>query len=276
MSHLEIHLVSHSKDPDIRQNSSSGGFCKSFLTYLVESNTVDFVIMTRMKEDSTEPESIITNEKQKIITRSNSIYEYHDQTKILKNIETDKKYCFIGLPCFVRYIRNQQIKHNKYKNIFPLISILCNQAPKSSFKNSLMNENNIQIDQVCEIDYRNGKYPGEIIAIMKDGSLKNLGCFRKNWLRFNDPFFKHIPDCCLNCELFESTFADIVVGDPWLTQYEKDTNGWTKIIVRNEESMNLINKGVANNYITIQKLEDNESFLAYKHTKEFKNNAIRS
>lgn len=266
----EIHLVSHSKDPDIRQNSSSGGFCKSFLTYLVESKTVDYIIMTRMKEDSTEPESIITNDVSKIQTRSNSIYEYHDQTKILKKIELNKKYCFIGLPCFVRYIKNKQNKHNEYKNIFPLISILCNQAPKSSFKNSLMNENNIQIDQVSEIDYRHGEYPGKIIVIMKDGSLKNLGCFRKNWFRFNDPFFKHIPDCCLNCELFESVFADIVVGDPWLTKYETDTKGWTKVIVRNQECMNLIQDSAQQNYTTIQILDESEKFFAYKHTKQYK------
>jgi coenzyme F420 hydrogenase subunit beta len=267
-------IVAHSNDKDIRKNSSSGGFCKSFLTYLVESNAVDFVIITRMKEDSTEPESIITNEKQKIITRSNSIYEYHDQTKILNEISDDKKYAFIGLPCFVRYIRNQQIKNKKYLNIFPLISILCNQAPNPSFKKQLLEDSSVDIHQVYEIDYRYGEYPGDMAVKLKDGSIKNLGNFRKNWTKYNDPSFQHIPSCCLNCELFESTFADIVVGDPWLTQYEKDTNGWTKVIVRNEESMNLIDNSVVYNYITIQKLEDNESFLAYKHSKNYKQNHV--
>lgn len=268
----EYNIVSHSNDENIRKNSSSGGFCKSFLTYLVESKTVDFVIMTRMKEDSTEPESIITDDKHKIITRSNSIYEYHDQTKILNKISNDKKYAFIGLPCFVRYIKNQQIKNNKYKNIFPLISILCNQAPNPSLKKQLLKDNNIDINQVCEIDYRFGVYPGSVAVKMKDGSIKNLDIFPKMWSKYCDPAFLHTPTCCLNCELFESTFADIVVGDPWLTQYEKDTNGWTKVIVRNEESMNLINNSAINSYITIIKLEENESFLAYKHSRNHKQN----
>ena len=30
-----------------------------------------------------------------------------------------------------------------------------------------MNENNIDIDQACEIDYRHGEYPGKIVVIMK-------------------------------------------------------------------------------------------------------------
>jgi len=264
----EYNIVAYSNDKNIRKNSSSGGFCKSFLTYLVESKTVNFVIMTRMKEDSTEPESIITNDKQKIITRSNSIYEYHNQTKILNSIENDKKYAFIGLPCFVRYIKNQQIKNQKYLNIFPLISILCNQAPNPDFKKQLLKNNDINIDQVLEIDYRYGNYPGDTVVKLKDGSIKNLGTLRENWVKYNDPSFRYAPNCCLSCELFESAFADIVVGDPWLTQYEKDTNGWTKVIVRNEESMKLIQKSVIDNYLTIKKLEENESFLAYKKTKK--------
>jgi coenzyme F420 hydrogenase subunit beta len=269
MSHLEINLVSHSKDPDIRQNSSSGCFCKSFLTYLVESKTVDFVIMMRMKEDSTEPEGIITNDKNKIKTRSNSIYEYHDQTKILNSIENDKKYAFIGLPCFVRYIRNQQIKNKKYLNIFPLISILCNQAPNPSAKQQLLKDNNINIDEVSEIDYRYGKFPGRVLIKFKDDRALLLDSSKSFWQKYNESF-QYAPNCCLNCGLFESAFADIVVGDPWQTQYEKDTNGWTKVIVRNEESMNLIDNSAINSYISIIKLEKNESFLAYKRSKEYK------
>lgn len=275
MKIAEYNIVAHSSDENIRINSSSGGFCKSFLIYLVESKAVDFVIMTRMKEDSTEPESIITNDKNKIITRTNSIYEYHDQTKILNEASNDKKYAFIGLPCFVRYIKNQQLKNQKYTNIFPLISILCNQAPNHSFKNQLMKDNDIEPDQVCEVDYRHGNYPGSVLFRMKNGSVKNLGNFCKIWGKYNDPGFRHTPHCCLNCELFESTFADIVVGDPWLTQYDTNTKGWTKVIVRNEESMNLIINSVTNNYIVIQTLKENECFLAYKHSKDYKQNAKR-
>lgn len=267
---FERNIVAHSNDEIIRRGSSSGGFCKSFLTYLVESKAVDFVIMTRMKEDSTDPVSIITNDKIEITTRSNSIYEYHDQTKILNDISIDKKYAFIGLPCFVRHIKNQQLKNQKYKNIFPLISILCNQAPGPSFKNRLMKDNDIDPDQVCEVDYRHGDYPGGVLFRMKNGSVKHAGSFRGIWSKYNDPGFRHTPHCCLNCELFESKFADIVVGDPWKTKYEKDKQGWTKVIVRNEKSMNLINKCVKNGYLKVENLEERESFLAFKHSKEFK------
>lgn len=268
MNNYEKHLISHSKDDNIRLSSSSGGFCKSFLIYLIESKKTDYVILTRMKENSTEPESIITNDREKIISRTNSIYEYHDQIKILYNIDNSKKYAFIGLPCFVRYIRNQQIKNNKYLNIFPLISILCNQAPHSSFKYQLLKYNNIDIDEVAEIDYRYGYYPGRVVVKLKDNKLVDLGEFTKIWGDYHYPNLSHMPQCCLNCELFESSFADIVVGDPWKTDYDKDKVGWTKLIVRNEESMNLINQAKQDNYLHFENLVQNQ--LAYKHTKQYK------
>lgn len=265
----EKHIVSYSKDEHIRKISSSGGFCKSFLIYLIESKTVDYVIMTRMKDHSIKPESIITDDVLKIKTRSNSIYEYHNQINILNNTREDKKYAFIGLPCFVRHIKHQQIKNKKYLNIFPLISILCNQAPKTSFKQQVFADHGIAEEEVADIDYRYGDYPGNFLVTMNNGSEKIIN-YRDTWSKYNDPNYCYAPPCCLNCELFESYFADIVVGDPWLTKYEKSKNGWTKVITRNEESMNLVNKCSESNYIHIEDLED--KILAYKKTKEFKKN----
>jgi coenzyme F420 hydrogenase subunit beta len=265
-------IVAHAVDSNIRSSASSGGFCKSFLLYLLDYKIIDNVILTRLKDNSTQPESIITCDKNKILTRTNSIYEYHNQIKILSEIKNDQKYAFIGLPCFIKYIRNQQLEHNKYLNIFPLISILCNQAPNSLFKYQLCKDYNININDVIEINYRYGKYPGSVYIKMIDGSFYILDSFPKIWAKYNDPGFEYAPQCCLNCELFESTFADIVVGDPWKTIYTKDSKGWTKVIIRNEHSMSLILDATNNGYLSIKHLKNSETFLAYKHTKEYKNN----
>lgn len=263
----EKQIVAHAIDSDIRLKSSSGGFCKSFLIYLIESKRVDNVILTRMQKNSTKPESIITNNPQEILERTNSIYEYHNQLEILKEIKSDETYTFIGLPCFVRYIKSQQLNKKKFQNIYPLISILCNQAPLSSFKEQLLEDNNIQIDDVKSMDYRHGEYPGSMVAETIDRSI-NLGTHIHNWAKYNEPNYCHAPPCCLNCELFESVFADIVVGDPWLTEYDKSKKGWTKVIVRNEHSMQLIEDSVDKKYIYIEQLQN--TFLAYKKPKKIK------
>jgi coenzyme F420-reducing hydrogenase beta subunit len=107
---------------------------------------------------------------------------------------------------------------------------------------------------------------------MFDGSSHILDSFPKIWAKYNDPKFQYATKCCLSCELFESTFADIVVGDPWKTIYAKDLKGWTKVIVRNEHSMSLILDATNHNYLNIKKLKNSEIFLAHKHTKEYKQN----
>lgn len=246
MNEFPKHIVSYSKDEEIRLNSSSGGFCKSFLCFLIEKKIVDYVILTRMKENSTSPETIITNKKEKIINRTNSIYEYNDQTKILSQLDKCKTYAFIGLPCFTRFIKN---KKSKYSNIKLTISLLCNQAPSCSFKKHLLKDNDVKEKELEDIDYRSGKHPGRIQLFYNNGNNKILdGFFPEYWKKYNYEY-KFAPKCCLKCNLYEGLESDISAGDAWpLPKYNKP-EGWTKLLVRNNYAMNLIHQAHCENYI---------------------------
>lgn len=248
MQEYEQHIVAHAIDPNIRLNSSSGGFCKSFLVFLVEKQIVDNIILTRMKENDTSPESIITNQKNQILTRTNSIYEYHNQLEILSQIKTNETYAFIGLPCFTNHIRKQQQYKNKYQNIKLLISLFCNQAPTNKFKQELLKDNKINNNDLAEIDYRHGKHPGKLRFCFKDQTFRDLN-FQSVWSKYNSNTYSFAPPCCLQCSLYEGISADISVGDPWNLKKYNVPDGWSKVIVRNELSMNLIELAKENNYI---------------------------
>lgn len=248
---------SHAKDEEIRLAASSGGFCKAFLCYLVDNNIVDYVILTRLKDNSTEPETIITNDKNKILNRTNSIYEFNNQTHILKDIDHSKTYAFIGLPCFVYYIKKQQ-QINKLMNIKLTISLLCNQAPSKKYKEQLIKDAECNVNEIVNIDYRHGPSPGCVKIVDFKNQEKILGSHGYNWSKYNTKYC-FSPACCRNCSLYESSFADIVVGDPWHTKYEKSKSGWTKVTAYTQTAIDLIEKAIDNSYIVAKNPDANEA-----------------
>lgn len=245
-------LFIHAYNEEIRQKASSGGFCKAFLCYLIDNQVVDYVILTRVKENSSEPETIITKDKNKILTRTNSIYQYNNQIKILENIDPNKKYCFIGLPCFVKYIKNQQ-KIKKLENIVLTISILCNQAPNENFKLQILQDHKIDQQAVTNIDYRYGEHPGRINIEMGLHKAQTYD-HEYAWSRYNTKYC-FTPECCRHCDLYESTYSDITVGDAWHTKYGRDKKGWTKVTVNTQKVLNLIDDAATKKYINIQKAD---------------------
>ena len=87
--HVDSIFLAHSGNDIIRFQASSGGFIKSFLVYLVESRTIDSVIITRTGNSNNPlvPETIITNSKEDILsTRTNSVYAVDNPFLAFKGI----------------------------------------------------------------------------------------------------------------------------------------------------------------------------------------------
>lgn len=241
-------FFAHAKDDNIRSSASSGGFCKAFLCYLLDNKIVDYVIITRIKDNSTDPETIITDNKEKILTRTNSVYEYNNQIKVLKDIDKDKKYCFVGLPCFVKYVKQQQAI-GKYNNITITIGLLCDQAPSSSFKKQILKDYGIDFRSASGINYRHGEHPGVVNVQTKDGKNHSLFKYEQAWSKYNMTNC-FTPSCCRQCELFGAKEADISAGDAWHTKYAKSKKGWTKITVNNSV-LKLVEDAENKNYLTV-------------------------
>jgi coenzyme F420-reducing hydrogenase beta subunit len=261
MAEVNAHYVAYSTDPMIRQAASSGGFCKAFLLFLLESGTCDYVIMTRMKAGATSPESIITNRREDILARSNSIYEYYNQVAILTQLDPASTYAFIGLPCFVRHIRLEQAK-GRYGNIVLAMGLFCNQAPSHKFKHKPISDAHLPAAEVNEIDYRWGGQDNRIMLRRRDGTIDTSLGFREVWSLYNSSSFQYALPVCMKCDLFEADMADISIGDPWLTEFASAAQGYTKIICRSTQAALLVRSAVDKGYIVLQREPTNT--IAYR------------
>lgn len=255
---IKKHLFAHAVDEKIRKSASSGGFCKALFCYMIDHSIVDYVIMPRIKPDSTDPEMMITNSADEILQRTNSIYEYFNQLKPLNNLDDSKTYAIITLGCFAKSIRSRQ-RRGKIKNIKYILSPLCHQAPKSNFKHEmikLLTDGELTSNDLKEIDYRGGSHPwgGEVLV---DNFGKEYYKLNHNqaWWKFNMNY-QNAPDCCLRCTIEDEALADIMVGDPWLTIYDATDNtkpgAWTSVSVRTQEAHELIKNSIKHGYINAE------------------------
>ncbi|UCD22411.1 MAG: Coenzyme F420 hydrogenase/dehydrogenase, beta subunit C-terminal domain, partial [Chloroflexota bacterium] len=214
--HIHSIFFAHSSNEAIRFQASSGGFVKSFLAYLLESKTVDSVIITRTggPDDPLVPETIITSSKEDILsTRTNSVYAVNNPVPAFKELVYSKKYTFVGLPCQVRNLRVLQ-KKGQYRNIVIIISLFCHHTPKIEFTRGILRKLNVKERDVQQIEYRGSGWPGGFTAYLKNGR-KKFVAQRDCWS--ND--LNNGPEICKHCsEIAED--ADFFVGDPWNLKLE--------------------------------------------------------
>lgn len=242
-------FFSCSSDERIRFQSSSGGFIKSFLVYLLESGEIDLAIVTRTGNSNSPltPETMITSSREDICsTRTNSIYAITDPLRILGRTDPSKKYAFVGLPCQVRNLKSIQ-RNGKYRNIVTVISLLCNHTPDTQFTRSILEKLNLQEANIQQIEYRGNGWPGGFTAHLKNGQ-KIFVPSKEYWS--ND--LSNGPKKCRFCSETGND-ADICVGDPWNLGREKiEDKGMSLVICRNRNTRKSIESAAECNYIKIQ------------------------
>jgi len=241
---------SYSADENIRFSSSSGGFCKSFLVYLIESGEVDAAIITRTgsPESPLISETIITNSISDIVsTRTNSVYAPANPLSALKSLEENKSYVIVLTGCSVRDLRLIQ-KNGLAKNIKIVIGLMCSQIPKIDVTKKIINMLEIKEEDIRQIEYRGNGWPGGFTAHLKDGS-KKFTSEAKYWSK---DFGSGI-ERCQHCSEMSSD-ADIVLCDPWNLGLEKvDKIGTTMVIARNKTADLLIREANKAGYIKLLK-----------------------
>ena len=247
---IDSTFLAHSSNDITRFQASSGGFIKSFLVYLLESQIVDYAIITRTGGPSNPllPETIITASKEDILsTRTNSVYAVNNPFLALKELAYDKKYAFVGLPCQVRNLRALR-KKGKYRNIVIVIGLFCNHTPNIEFTKGIFQKLDVREDDVQQIEYRGSGWPGGLTAYLKNGQKKFIA-LRDYWS--ND--LNNGPEVCKYCsEIAEN--ADIYVGDPWNLKLERtDSKGTSLIICRNSQASRLVKRAAELGHIKIHK-----------------------
>ncbi len=222
--HLGIYLNSYrgwSKDPYIRQNTSSGGIVTSLAKYALDSKRVDAVIMSALKDDEPwkgVPFIATTSEDVDKAARSAPVMVPVNDLVVEALLKRKyKRIGVVGLPCHIHGLRKLQAA-GKPKRLAEGISFMIGLYCASTYywegvRHLIKEFTEIDdLSKIVKVDYRGGKYPGGMYVLTSDNRIHYIaGKHDYTWHFLGAATYKR--DRCLMCVDFSAELADISCGD---------------------------------------------------------------
>ena len=164
-----------------------------------------------------------------------------EASKVLQYVkDNDKRYLFIGIPCFVKALRLLQAKDQILKKrIKYTLGLVCGHLKSDFFAKTIAWELGVKPKELIDIDFRvknSNSFASNYNTRVKrliDGSIQTYEASMHKLLVANwgHGFFKY--HACEYCDDVLAETADITIGDAWLPEYVKDSKGTNIVIVRN-------------------------------------------
>lgn len=257
-----------------RLESSSGGLTTWFAGKLLENGHIDAIIHVG-GNDKDIFNYKISRSMQELHSPSSKKSRYFPVSfeHLVEYIkDTDEKLLFIGIPCYVKAIRQLQ-RTFKLQNIRFVFALVCGHMKSKGFAESYSWQLGIEPQDLSSIDFR-VKKPGFeasdyfVEATSVDGKVKsarNKSLLSSNW---GHGHFKH--KACDFCDDLAGELADATFGDAWLDSAISDYKGTNIFISRNETLEALLCE--FNSEVTFEKasVEDfyNSQSANYRHRRD--------
>jgi len=249
-----IKLV-RAKDKKSLANATSGGAVRTVAAYLVEQGIVDGAIMiTDNHEDTPFPfyasGAVLHSPDEIRYHKVRSRYCPAPLCKIFSELDKNKKYVFVGLPCHVHAVRKLQILDQQWMECIPFVfGLLCSGTPTMKGNKYLFEMNGVDTTQIKRVDYRDGVFPGGVYGYMDDGGyykVRDMGWVFGNlkMMLVGDAYMSSFfyRRRCRTCFDYFCQFSDLAFGDPWIPSYRGTAEGATLTFIRSEKGSVLFDK----------------------------------
>ncbi|WP_018930675.1 Coenzyme F420 hydrogenase/dehydrogenase, beta subunit C-terminal domain [Gracilibacillus lacisalsi] len=238
------------KEGEYRSKGSSGGMGSWVAAQLLKNDLVDGIIHIKpSKEEKKLFEYSISYNEGELSNGAKSKYYPIELSEVVNFVRKhDKRFALVGIPCYIKSVRLLADQDVKIKNsIKYFIGLVCGHLKSDMFAKSIGWQLGIKPENLINIDFRKklagrsanqygvevqGNINGEIVT--KSSPTKEL--YTTNW---GHGFFKY--NACDFCDDVLAETADITIGDAWLPEYLRDSQGTNVIVVRNPDILNIIN-----------------------------------
>lgn len=272
--------VGHVLEGDFRKNASSGGFGTWIFKELFDRNEIDGVIHVKQsKSDKRLFDYAISTNLEEIKEGAKTKYYPVEFSNVLQEVkDRGGSYAFIGLPAHVMELRLLMKQDSDLNDrIKFIVGLICGHQKTSKFADFLAWQCGVEPGKLKDINFRYkienqpaNQYGIEIYSENDEGKdivvrkqMKEL--FGVDW---GQGFFK-VKGSDFTDDVMNET-ADITLGDAWLPEYTTDSSGNNVIIVRNVAIKTIIDEGINNNKIKVDKVSKDKIFASqeshYRHT----------
>ncbi|RTZ98308.1 MAG: hypothetical protein DSY90_04800 [Deltaproteobacteria bacterium] len=262
-------FVGFSNDERIRNGGAGGGIITGLLHDLLKRKMVDGCIVTRMNpEKPYYGEVFVARTYEELLESQQSKYIIIPVNAILKEIRNlDGRFAIAALPCQIHGLRlMEKQKDPVMDKIKLIIGLFCASAMEPVVALEMLEMKKINPQDLKTFNFREGAWPGNIIATLKNGQKVKM-----HYSNFKDGAINYMtqlysPFRCQTCIDGSSEFSDISISDAWT----RDETGkyifksQSKILVRTEKGLNAINEAMKNGSITIEDVTRNKDYKTHK------------
>lgn len=266
--------LAHAQDSALRRGGASGGAVTAILQHLLESGQVQGCVVTRMAERAPwRGEAFIAESVDDLRQAQQSRYPVTPVNAVLQEVRRRSgRFAYVGLPCHIHGLRRLAAADADIaERIAVVIGLYCSSSLNPAAARDLLWARGIDPDQVQDLRFREGEWPGAIQAVLKDGSRRRL--HRSNFKdgAINYLFAFYAPARCRTCIEGSAEFADIAASDVW----RRDTQGGfthaatTRLVTRTAAGDGAVDGAVAAGVLVAEDVTDDPTFRTQPgHTRQ--------
>lgn len=222
--------------------SSSGGLTSWICAQLLNAGIVDGIlhVAKKIQADSRAElyEFSISNDVGQLMSERKSQYYSVSASDVLSRIRGDgRKYAFVGVPCFVKAIRNlQKVEPDFQAQIPVLVGLVCGHLKSSAFAELMAWQVGVNPRELRAVDFRvkDKERPASRYAFAATNdegrtfSRTSSQLLGGNWGHATMQL-----TACNYCDDIFAELADVSLGDAWIPRFESDWQGTNVLVVRN-------------------------------------------
>lgn len=233
--------IAYSKDNEIRRHSSSGGMATTTLLFLLRNRMVDSAITAKMfRSKPLLPRGFFALNEEDIREASGSKYCPVPMNVTLRNLDLNRRYAYIGLPCHLHGLQRFLNVRPEYRKCIKIrLGLFCSRTPSFRATDFLLRQIKVRKKDVLSINYRCNGHPGRMEIVLKSGETKTIDHLDRNYwgYAFQNYFMQYR---CWLCGDKAAAISDISMGDDWTISIDDDPIGRSNIIVRSAAGAELI------------------------------------
>jgi coenzyme F420 hydrogenase subunit beta len=271
LGHWRSLWVGYAADPAVRRAGASGGVITAAGLYLLEQGLVDGVIA--LGPDPERPyrsRPVIARTPDQLKACAQSKYTVHPVLTVLAEVRRApevERYALVGLPCQIHAVRKLQAAGNpEAARIAYVLGSYCGNILRFGAVHNFLRLYGVDgLEQVADLQYRAGEWPGKMRVELDDGRVFEMPKFYANYLI---PFY--IVPRCLTCTDLTAEFADLSGGDAWAPVYEERGKGFSMLVARSEKGQRLVDELLARGLLEAEPIGEQEAMEAHAHMLDFK------
>jgi len=247
--------ASSSLSDSLLERASSGGVMTTLALYMIESEFVSGVIVTKMVGSRTK--AFVAKNKDELISAQGSKYCPVASIDLEINLkEYPHGLAFIGTPCQVAAIEGLKTANQKDSNWVHQIKFtmanFCGGFRDLRETDLLIERSGFEKNEVSYFQYRGNGQPGEMLIRSRDRE-KRLS-YPEYARGTGIVKYKR----CRYCIDATGELADASFGDAWIPRFLQSERSWSLFIARSKSAVELINALSKQDLVLNQSVELNE------------------